>query len=151
MYHPLCRSRTSGGTRTRSPRLRRPVPYPLGHEGCKWKLDQGNDPVAKSVARQNLDVVMMSMYVWFKATLIGFWEMSGEIKNELYERIIHIIIYYLHKNAAESESACLWCKRVRKKLSMFHFKVKYSSFNNTTGRKWRGKDPFINIQISWLT
>ena len=25
--------RTSGGTRTRNPRLRRPVPYPLGHGG----------------------------------------------------------------------------------------------------------------------
>ena len=34
--------RTSGGTRTRNPRLRRPVPYPLGHGGnrtflaCTW-------------------------------------------------------------------------------------------------------------------
>ena len=27
------KTRTSGGTRTRNPRLRRPVPYPLGHRG----------------------------------------------------------------------------------------------------------------------
>ena len=25
---------TLGGTRTRNPRFRRPMPYPLGHEGC---------------------------------------------------------------------------------------------------------------------
>ena len=29
----LAKLRTSGGTRTRNPRLRRPVPYPLGHGG----------------------------------------------------------------------------------------------------------------------
>ena len=28
---------TFGGTRTRNPRLRRPMPYPLGHEGFKAK------------------------------------------------------------------------------------------------------------------
>ncbi|GBP23491.1 Probable RNA-directed DNA polymerase from transposon BS [Eumeta japonica] len=28
-----CGSRTSGGTRTHNPRLRRPMPYPLGHRG----------------------------------------------------------------------------------------------------------------------
>ena len=26
---------TSGGTQTRNPRLRRPMPYPLGHGGMK--------------------------------------------------------------------------------------------------------------------
>ena len=29
----IAKLRTSGGTRTRNPRLRRPVPYPLGHGG----------------------------------------------------------------------------------------------------------------------
>ena len=31
----LKKTRTSDGIRTRNPRLRRPVPYPLGHGGCR--------------------------------------------------------------------------------------------------------------------
>ncbi|GBM99815.1 hypothetical protein AVEN_121183-1, partial [Araneus ventricosus] len=27
---------TLGGIRTRNPRFRRPMPYPLGHEGFEW-------------------------------------------------------------------------------------------------------------------
>ncbi|GFV39210.1 hypothetical protein TNCV_2089501 [Trichonephila clavipes] len=30
---PLLRNLTLGGTQTRNPRFRRPMPYPLGHEG----------------------------------------------------------------------------------------------------------------------
>ena len=48
---------TPGGTRTRNPRLRRPMPYPLGHEGTTslrrnslvYKVN-----VTKEMARQNI-------------------------------------------------------------------------------------------------
>ena len=39
-FHVSIKPTTSGGTRTHNPRLRRPVPYPLGHRGLPDLLNE---------------------------------------------------------------------------------------------------------------
>ena len=64
----LTSSFTSGGTRTRNPRLRRPVPYPLGHRGLKHVMSRVLDRTQEIQGQNkttNLDTGLSSVrHVW---------------------------------------------------------------------------------------
>ena len=64
----LTSSFTSGGTRTRNPRLRRPVPYPLGHRGlgrCNESCFFTVPRIFKDKTRQLIWIQDLQVYAMF--------------------------------------------------------------------------------------
>ncbi|GFV39209.1 hypothetical protein TNCV_2089491 [Trichonephila clavipes] len=85
---PLLRNLTLGGTRTRNPRFRRPMPYPLGHEGggLRWRVEKNENILfkynkiflGKFLFQELIRVKKSARYVTSSSALLGSssWDIS---------------------------------------------------------------------------